>query len=95
MKIERFHDLQGNLLAGFFVRNRIGKLVAIGANPKSGNGFVTPSHKCYARDVDLCRALGTLTGQPVKWNLVFYGNHLSSHNRQDLMRKIRQTRRPS
>jgi len=68
LTIERLTSLQGNTMAGFFVRNRAGKAMAIGAFA-GPNGFVMPTRKRYCRDIDLCRALGKLTGLPVKWNL--------------------------
>ena len=88
MTIERFTDLQGRQMAGFFVRNRAGKALAIGAFSRNG-GFVHPTHKRYARDLSLCEALAKITGLPVSWNLSFYGRHVSSHGRQDLDKIVR------
>ena len=89
LTIERLeHKITGAILPGFFVRNRVGKVLAIGAYSQDG-GFVMPSRKRYAKDVDLCRALGKLTGLPVKWNLTFWCNHVTSHTRQALMCSVR------
>lgn len=87
-----FHKVSGEPLAGFFVRNGIGKAVAIGAFCADGDGFVMPSQKRYARDTDLCRAIAKLTDLPIKWNLIFHGRHISSGTRQDLMRQVRRYR---
>ena len=91
LRIERFNDLQGRPLAGFFVRNGADKVVAVGA--ACADGFVMPSQKRYCRDLDLCRAISRLTNQPIKWNLTFWCNHVTSHNRQDLMRSLRRDER--
>ena len=87
LRIERFYTLQGNLLNGFFVRNAANKAVAVGAF--GSDPFVMPSAKRYARDLDLCVAISALTQVPMKWNLTFWCNHVTSHNRQDLMRSLR------
>jgi hypothetical protein len=93
LRIERLtHKVTGEPLAGFFVRNAIGKAVAVGAFSSDG-GFVTPTLKRYCRDVDLCRKIGELTGIPIKWNLTFWCRHFTSHNRQDLMRRVRRERK--
>jgi hypothetical protein len=88
LEIERFKTPSGDNLVGFFVRNKINKVVAIGAY--SQDGFVMPTRKRYARDVDLCRAIAKLTGLPIKWNLCYWGKYLSSGTRQDLMRQVKQ-----
>jgi hypothetical protein len=92
LTIERLTDVSGNLMAGFFVRDGAGKAVAIGAS--CADGFVMPTQKRYARDVDLCRKVALLTGQPIKWNLSFYGRHCSSGTRQELMAQVRRCSDP-
>jgi hypothetical protein len=96
MRIDRITDIHGNRTAGFFVRNRADKVLAIGADPgfigRDAVGFVIPSRKRYARDLSLCVALGKITGQPVKWPLSYYGKHVSSHGEQVLMRIVRNAR---
>jgi hypothetical protein len=77
LSIERLHAIDGHLLAGFFVRNGAGKVVAIGAFCK--DGFVMPARKRYARDIDLCRKVAEITGEPIKWNLSLLG--LAVHQR--------------
>jgi len=55
--------LQGVLMRAFSVRNRRGKVLAIGAvpNPKSP-GFVIMRARRYENDADLRRAIERLTG---------------------------------
>ena len=88
MTIDHMTTIDGRKRAGFFVRNRANKVLAIGAP-----GWVMPSRKRYARDISLCAALAKLTGQPVRWNLSYYGKHVSSHGEQTLMRIVRSARR--
>lgn len=88
MIIEQLKTIDGQTCLGFFVRNRVGKVLAIGAP-----GWVKPTHKRYARDLSLCIALGKLTGQPVSWNLGYYGKHVTSGSKQDLMQIVRRARR--
>ncbi len=90
LRIERLETIDGRTMPGFFVRDGANKVVAIGAF--SCEPFVMPSRKRYARDLNLCEAISRLTQVPIKWNLTMYGNHVTSHNRQDLMRRIRRAR---
>lgn len=92
IRIERLTNLQGREMPGFFVRNAANKVLAIGAFA-GANSFVMPSRKRYARDITLCEALGRVTGLPVKWNIDYYGKLVSGATEQELMRKVRQSRR--
>lgn len=83
LTIDPIVALDGSTCRGFFVRNRKGKVLAVGATAKGDDpGFVHPHAKRYARDVELCKALARLTGLPVKWNLSFYGRVVTSGNPQ-------------
>lgn len=95
LRIDRFHAIDGTPLRGFFVRDKANKVLAIGATSSAtSEGYVMPSRKRYARDVELCRAIWKLTGVPMKWNLTFHGRHVTSHNNQDLMRTVRRCADP-
>jgi len=91
LKIDRLTNLEGKPMAGFFVRNASGKVLAIGAW-NLNRSFVKPTEKRYARDLSLCEALAKLTGCPVQWNIVWWCEHCSSGTRQELMRQVRQCR---
>lgn len=59
LAIEKLYDKRdGTPLRGFFVRNRIGKLIAIGAE----NSFVQISRPRYSHDASLVTKIGRLTG---------------------------------
>ena len=92
LSIDRITDVSGREMPGFFVRNAKRKILAIGAFSQA-HGFVMPSRKRYARDISLCEALGRITGLPVKWNIGYYGKIVCSGTEQELMRKVRQSRR--
>jgi hypothetical protein len=91
LRIERLETLSGHVQPGFFVRNRANKVLAIGAY--SRDPFVMPSRKRYARDLGLCQAIAALTGLPMKWNLTWYCNHVTSGTNQELMHQVRKLRR--
>ena len=64
LRIDRFRDKDGNLYAGFFVKNRIGNPVALGASALSP--FVFMTHKRYQNDKDMVQAVKKLTGISVE-----------------------------
>ena len=56
---EQFTDIRtGRKLAGFFIRNRQGKIIATGAD----NNFVQMRHIRYANDNDMVQRIAHLTG---------------------------------
>jgi hypothetical protein len=60
--LERFRDQRtGEPLAGFFIRNKRGKVLAIGSHAP-GRAFVIMKAKRYEHDLDLCRAIRRWTG---------------------------------
>lgn len=87
LTIDQIERLDGTISRGFFVRNRKGKVLAIGSF--AGDGFVIPAAKKHAKDVSLCQALLRLTGCPVKWPLVLHGRAFSTNTRQHLERAVR------
>lgn len=92
LTIDRIERLDGTISRGFFVRNRKGKVLALGcfAGDKiAGDAFVIPAAKKHAKDVSLCQALLKLTGCPVKWPLVLHGRAFSTNTRQHLERAVR------
>lgn len=67
LTIQQLRDRRdGSPLRGFFVRNKRGKVMALGCGPKEGGhkpaSFVVMHAKRYAHDLDLCRAVRKLTG---------------------------------
>ncbi len=90
LRIERMETIDGRVMPGFFVRNGINRVVAIGAF--SSDPFVMPSRKRYARDLSLCESISRLTQVPIKWNLTMYGKHITSGTSQDLQRQIKRLR---
>ncbi len=52
----------GRLLAGFFIRNRQHKVLATGALPINGSGFLVMKAKRYEHDADLVSKCERMTG---------------------------------
>jgi len=65
LKIDRFRGKDGTLYAGFFVENRTGKKIALGASSTNAP-FLFMCHKRYQNDRDLVSAVERLTGMPVE-----------------------------
>ena len=65
LKIDRFRDKEGTLFAGFFIKNRINKNIALGASSTDAP-FLFMCHKRYQNDKDLVSAVERLTGMPVE-----------------------------
>ena len=62
IQFERMTDKRdGTVLAGFSIRNKAGKLLAIGAD-NHGSRFLIMSHPRYDHDRDLVAAVERLTG---------------------------------
>ena len=65
---EHFTD-EESIFAGYVVKNRLGKVIAIGAIPVPSqgiDGFVIMSAKRYWHDKDLVKAVERLTLQKVR-----------------------------
>lgn len=63
LTIERLYDKNdGRLMAGFFIRNRQRKCIAIGALPATSKGFLVITHGRYEHDADLVAKCERLTG---------------------------------
>lgn len=63
LHVDQFHNVTtGEPIAGFIIRNRQRKVIAIGAQ----GGFVTITHKRYANDRDLVAKVAQLSGLTVR-----------------------------